>query len=242
MAEGLLSFIMKIKFVNNLQGERTKLNEGRSQGDAFAFCKKTAPGVFEAIQPLSTCKDYLNDVVWSENTGNSGLFYGLQSKPCGCFGGRYAYIAISILPHARDPNYKHPKHDKLVEGLISLCNPKRPSLLRQAEEALDVKWKTKFFDAGEGVVIAVLPRFWTEYMYLISLWSLLTRLDITYDGKLDLVKYMETYSWDDTYVVKGVLPRLKRLIKGERPKQPMPDAKSANTYNVHNAGAYTFSF
>lgn len=242
MAEGLLPFLMKIKFINNLQGKRTKLNEGRSQGDAYAFCKRAGPGVFEAIQPLSTCKDYLNDVVWSENTGNSGLFYGLQSKPCGCFGGRYAYIAISILPHAGDPNYKHPEHSRLVELLLSLCNPKRPSLLSQAEEALGVKWKTKFFDAGEGVVIAALPRFWTKYMYLISLWSLLTRLDITYDGKLDLIKYMEAYSWDDTYIVKGVLPKLQRLIKGERPKQPMPNANLANTFNVHNAGAYSFNF
>jgi len=239
---GSFSFLMKIKFVNNLQANRLKLTEGRNTGDAFAFCKKTAPGVFETIQPLSTCKDYLNDVVWSENTGGEGLFYGLRSKPCGCFGARYAYIAISILPHSGDPKYKHAKHEKLIEGLLSLCDPKRPSLLRQAEEALGIKFKTRSFDAGDGVVIAFLPRFWTKYMYLISLWSLLTRLDITYDGKLDLIKYMETYSWDDTYIVKGVLPKFKRILKGELPKQPMPNANLANTHNVHNAGAYSFNF
>lgn len=236
------SFFMKIKFVNDLQAKRGNLIEGRHVGDAFAFCRKKSSGVFEAIQPLSTCKDYLNDVVWSENTGGSATFYGLASKPCKCFGARYAYVAISIMHRHAEPSYKHPKHDKLVEGLAALCNPKRPSLLRQAEEALGIRWKTRFFDAGDGVVIAFLPRFWTKYMYLISLWSLLTRLDITYNGEQELIKYLEAYCWDDAYIVKGAIPKIKRMLKGDLPAQPMPPQDKAGTYNVHNAGIWSFHF
>ena len=64
---------------------RGKLNEGRNYQMGFAFCKKVSNKVLETIQPISPCKDYLNDVVYSERTGKNVSAYGLNTSKLGLF-------------------------------------------------------------------------------------------------------------------------------------------------------------
>ena len=52
---------------------RSKLCEGRSYQMGFAFLKKLDNNTFETVQPISPCKDYLNDVIFLKILAILGL-------------------------------------------------------------------------------------------------------------------------------------------------------------------------
>ena len=59
--------------------DRNVLIEGRSSGMGFAMLKKDKTN-YETVNPLSPCKDYLNEVVFTENTGYPTKAHGLDYK------------------------------------------------------------------------------------------------------------------------------------------------------------------
>ena len=78
--------------------DRGKLCEGRNFNMGFAFCKQLEDGTFETVQPLSPCKDYLNDVIYSEHTGNTFYACGLDTKKHGIFeNAPHGFLAIKML-------------------------------------------------------------------------------------------------------------------------------------------------
>lgn len=57
--------------------DRSVLSEGRSSGMGFAMLKKIDDNNYETVNPISPCKDYLAEVVFTENTGLPTKAYGL---------------------------------------------------------------------------------------------------------------------------------------------------------------------
>lgn len=57
---------------------RAQLIEGRSYGVGFAFLAMLGEGVLETITPFSTCKDYLNDVLWVDKFKRPLHVFGLR--------------------------------------------------------------------------------------------------------------------------------------------------------------------
>lgn len=87
---------------------RAKLGEGRAVGMAFAMLKETANNKYETISPFSPCKDYLNDVIYTEHTGITMGACGLQTLPKqGILNNRYIYLGIKFLnrKESDDENY-----------------------------------------------------------------------------------------------------------------------------------------
>ena len=67
------------------------------------------------VTPISPCKDYLNDVVWSEAVNKSVSIYGLSYEKKDIYDKKYAYIIISILTSKSGTEY--PTYKKDVERL-----------------------------------------------------------------------------------------------------------------------------
>src|SRR5687768_15710647 len=76
--------------------DRSVLCEGRNYGIGFAFCKRTGD-VLETVQPVSPCKDYLNDVVYSEHSGQPFSAWGLRTSKKNIFyADEGAYVLFQV--------------------------------------------------------------------------------------------------------------------------------------------------
>lgn len=218
---------------------RGKLMEGRNYQMGFAFCKKVSNKVFETIQPISPCKDYLNDVVYSERTGNPVSAYGLSTKKIDLFTRkRKAYLAIKIMDY-----YGYNGFNKLAQHTENLKNnyANLNKFLNYFEEKLGMS-KTQVAPADNDSFVLILPIGWTKYNYAISLYSLLARVGQFYDGTTDPITFMETYKDfpEDSYLVKSIVPKVKKLLDiGKLPEQNLNDLGSGT--NVHNAGIAAFN-
>ena len=68
--------------------KRKELGEGRDHGLGFAFLKKNKKDDYETRNAFTACKDYLNDLIYVENTereidkihGFSGKIYKKLEK------------------------------------------------------------------------------------------------------------------------------------------------------------------
>ncbi len=83
---------------------RKVLIEGRSYGTSFALAA-LKDNTFECVGPLSPCKDYLNDQVFSEETGIPCAAWGYKAIQVGLFKDGLAHIAVRVLPNFGGSKY-----------------------------------------------------------------------------------------------------------------------------------------
>ena len=105
---------MKLKFVN--KHDRSVCSEGRIQGVSFAFCT-LKDGVLETIMPISACKDYLNDVIYAEETGRSFESYRVNFKKLNLFDEGWGHLVMTVLKAGRGTNIEYGSWKKEVAML-----------------------------------------------------------------------------------------------------------------------------
>lgn len=212
--------------------DRGKLYEGRNVGIGFAFCKRGGD-VITTVMPISCCKDYLGDQVYSERTGKSYSAYGFNSSKQGIFWNSWAYVVMGILPYSRTATLKS-DHKELEE---SLMNPERglKPFLSHFEVLLGIN-PTTFSQIAPNRLLGVLDAKWTEATYLISLWSLLVRVGLKFKEG-DPMGFLKKVNDDDAYTVKAVIPKIERLMTKDFPVQDFTKA-----CNWHDMGIQNFPF
>ena len=219
---------------------RAILNEGRNYGVGFAFAKRTDKNTLETVDPISPCKDYLNDRVFTEATGEPFQACGLKTTPQNIFDGELAYLVMAVCKQGRNlveyANYKR-DYQALNDNYANA-----QKLINWFEDALKLKNKTKILKIKENSFVCVLPKFWAEMTYLISLYSLIIRMGIFYDGKALPFDFFTNYSQEsgDKYYMNTVIRKMKMMIGGFIPKQDMKALILNKT--VHGNGIVTFLF
>lgn len=157
------------------QKDRRSLNEGVSVGWGFGFCKLEGDN-FKLVQPISPCKDYLNDVVYVETTDKDKIYaYGLEYEKTGCLQDDYAYIAImpiDFTPTVLLSTYVNNIHD--LDDFFGFSR----SLLIETNE-LGPK--------DQPITILRIDKRWTAHVYLISAYTYIFRELAT--KKLDLTSF-----------------------------------------------------
>jgi len=209
---------------------RKRLEEGRNYGMGFAFLKQVAINTYETVQPISQCKDYLNDVVYSEATGKRCEAYGLSYEKQGIFEGSHGYICFSILDYHSGDRYQHKqseienvtKNFKNIEGLLNYYE----------DEVFGLDSFTEIEQVDTNMWFAKIPVFWCSATFLISLWSLLVRASIWYDGKKSPEEYLKGIQGPDAYNIPTALTKLPKI--NSETKQDMSQYQG-NT-DVHNCG------
>jgi hypothetical protein len=214
---------------------RSVLSEGRNKGMGFALCKRDGD-TYTTVQPVSPCKDYLNDVVYSERTGKPYQAWGLKTKKEDIFSGDRGYMVISICGEgaSRPRPYGEFESDKkrLNDGLGLI-----QGFINSIEKLLKIENLTVMTKIEDNLVMVDFPLFWSEGTYLISLFSLLLRIAIKYN-KGDPLEFMSKVNDEDSYMAANALAKLKRMIGGCVPKQDL----SKLTSGVHDLGIYSFNF
>lgn len=202
--------------------DRNKLGEGRDYGMGFAFCKKTGDREFETVQPISPCKDYLNEPVYTEATGKASSAYGLSYSKQGIFEDQpFGYLAIKILPHHGGSTYNElEKHKENLKN--NYLNIK--ILLRAFEEIFKIEERTRIYKTSDAeTYLLYVPLKWTKGTYLISLYTLLVRIGQFYDGIQDPKEFVKSFSAfnPDTYLAKQAYEKVTKYFGKELPEQKM---------------------
>lgn len=204
---------------------RKKLIEGRDYGIGMAFLTPKnymlQKGIsFRAMQAFSCCKDYLNDVVYVEETTKPlKKIYGFKHKYTGLFRKKtYVYLGVRALHYNSTPLKKWNKFDEatklLQENYINL---------ERAINALEAHLKlsngrTTIKGISGDVLILKVPRVWVKKGFLISLYTLFIRNFFNISektSKLEIIKMVTTqknslFTKNDSYLHKEIEKFLER--------------------------------
>ena len=218
-----------MKVINKLT--RKNLGEGRDRQMGFGFCKKIDDKTVETVSPISPCKDYLNDVVWSEHTGKSITVYGLSYKPHDIKGDIW-YFAVKLCP----PFYEDKDYDLETQKKPLSENYKNiVKLLNHVEKLLKLETFSKIYKANDDIFILAIPADWCKYTYSISLYSLLVRMGQFYTGVESPDEFLEKYSNNlDIMLWRNAKKKYKELLKTGFKTQNLEELKGGG--NVHNNG------
>ena len=191
---------------------RDDLTEGRTYGMAFAFVKKMkTKNKYKMVQPLSPCKDYLAEPVFTENTGIWSRAYGLEyKKKLNIFSKKFAYLVIKILKTTNNTypssiyNYEDDcelldKNYKIIEANINDME-KHLELSNLTEIVpcviMDKGHNNNDRDNDDAYLMKV-PIEWCQNISSISLYTLLIRSLMRSDKKVDITEYHEQYKHSD---------------------------------------------
>lgn len=238
---------VKIKEVKN----RGVLNEGRNSGMGFAFLKKTKSlvtreVVYKTVQPVSPCKDYLAEVVFTELTGIGTQGCGLKyPKKLNIQDKDYFYMAIQIQKTKDGAYHGYSTFEKDLNNLND--NYKNIEVfINKIEEDLQLKNKTTILKANDDYYLINVPKEWCISSIMISMYTLLIRCAQVYDGKQDHNEFMEKLSGDmkniDGGLLKSALPKIKEILKTKKfvpqYKNDLKQAEDKNNkwWSPHNNG------
>ena len=224
---------IKFKFIN--KHKRSVLAEGRNKGMAYTFAKREEDKLVSAY-PLTCCKDFLNDEVYSEITGNPYNIYGLKSFKQNLFDENVGFMVISIEKEGRDLiEYKGYLEDYKT---LQSNYPNLQKFINYFEDKFKLEQKTVIGQIKENRYLVIVPMFWCEATYRISLYSLLLRIGMYWNGEIDVLKFLYDFdkNSEDKYFVNSIKNKLQKMLDGEIPEQ---DLSKLN--NPHNEGIIGFN-
>lgn len=173
-----------MKIIDNK--DRSILNEGRNLGIGFAMLKKINKDTYETVNPISPCKDYLNEVIFTENTGFPTRGCGLKySKKNNIYGKYYAYMVVKVLPKFGRETYEHKIDGIPVSELRDIFKKKYKTVMKflnEFEEELGLR-KTKIIKTENDYFLVIFDKEWCVSTYSISLYTLLFRTGRLYQNE-----------------------------------------------------------
>ena len=145
----------------------------------FAFCKKIEDDKFETVQPISPCKDYLNDVLAAERLMTPAETCGLKYTPQGIFPeGKSAYLAFKIVGYqAKNMGGEYAKKYNPYADEVRLHETYRKiqGILNDIEGQLNFESTTIIERGKDNTFLCTVPHEWLSSTYMVSLYSLIIR-------------------------------------------------------------------
>lgn len=222
----------KFTFLN--EHDRGRLSEGRNYGLGTAFCKRNDSQLV-ATHAITACKDFENDVIYSEVTGRNFSVYGLHTKKQNLFSDGYGYLVFSILKQNRSTDeYIGYKEDRAA---LNGNYKNIQKFINYFDEQFGAN-KTIIKKLKNNLFLAVLDaKFWCRYSYLISFYILMLRLGLKYKEG-NPINYLDNNKCgDDYYTWNSIREKTKRMLNKEFPNQDL-----FNLSNPHRYGIVYFSF
>jgi hypothetical protein len=223
------------KPIIKLDDTRSKLIEGRSSGIGFAFLKQVKPGEFEGVQPISPCKDYMNDVVYSEHTGKPFRVWGLSTTKRDIFD-THAYVAFaSTTGNKYDTKAFIEKEVKLFkENFANLLG-----LVNAIEKAMGFKEFTEMVQVEDNLVFAKIPLEWVKTTWATSLWGFIVRNAIhatDFSDPIESFQKAVDATMEDSMYFKTIKKVLPRIFKDGFPEQDL----LAGNFSIHDEGIIAY--
>lgn len=210
---------------------RSCLSEGRQHGIGFGFAKKEGD-TLTLVQPISPCKDYLNDVVWSEATGKPYQIYGLKTTKQDIFSEGIGWLVFGVCKYKAGADYGSFDKDSaaLDANILNI-----QSAINWFEDKMGVQ-ESSVLKLEDNRFVVVAPKFWVESTYRISLYSLIIRAALHFKGG-DILDYLYKLEDADRYIFNGIKPKIESMLAGKIPVQDMSKVTSP-----HGLGILGFQF
>lgn len=227
---------------------RYVLSEGRNSGIGFAFLKRLDSEKYETVQPFSPCKDYLNEVVFTEKYNVPTKAHGLNyPKKLNIFT-EVGYLGFKIMV-SKQNNYGF--NTKGVDSDIENLNSNFHNIqlfLNLIEDKLGIN-PSLIKKVDSNLYIVQLDTKWIISTPTISLYTLLLRIAQYYDGDSDIINFIEKYSKEtttqDKSLATALLPKFTTILdKGILPPQPkfsLPPVDKPYTSSPHGYGIIGFN-
>ncbi|MFW6311691.1 MAG: hypothetical protein ACOC1K_05595, partial [Nanoarchaeota archaeon] len=97
--------------------------------------------------------------------------------------------------------------------------------------------------ANDDLFLVKMPSFWTKRIYLLSLYTLLLRAFQYYKPEITAEKAIKknNVKEGDTFMLKGIQDKIKRILNGELPKQELSTNLNSNmVHNLYGIVSYKF--
>lgn len=164
---------------------RSQLYEGRICGLGFGFAKKIDDTHYQLMQPISTCKDYLNDFIYYHKYKSEISCYGLKvpySKNS-LFFDKENYLFIQVLDcYINDGSYEHLSREiKLLDDNYEYLE----KTVQDFEEYFGLKSRTKITKVQDNLYMLSFGKEWIKSPYTLSFYTLMIRVF----AKLDRSEY-----------------------------------------------------
>lgn len=217
-----------MKIIDEVSAKFSLSEAGHGQREVqFAYITKEG----KTITPFCRCKDYFNDMFFTEKTGKAVSIYGFNWKQ-GNGKGVLDQDRLTIAVRLRNRNNTQEFYDikdeevKSVFLLLKQFNDSNKFNTLEVENSDDNKYVIISFDKK-----------WIEIPYLCSAFHLFIRLGFTYKEGEDLISFYEKGSKnfispsDESYF-RSAKNKIKDLLEGKiDTKQKYEDY---NTGNIHN--------
>lgn len=224
---------MKYTLVDNTK--RSVLIEGRDYGLGFGFCKRIKDEL-HVINPISPCKDYMNDVVFSEKTGKPYSAWGLNTEKQDIFEHGVGYVLMAVCGSgARSPSKYHGMEQDLKDLEANFKSMEK--IINWFEKGFSIKHRTEIVKLEDNRFVAIAPMFWCEATYLISLYTLILRCAMPRGDVEPMSVLANDPPADDYSSAKAAIPKVKQMLKGTIPVQDF-----TKPFGVHDMGIVSFSF
>ncbi len=217
--------------------DRKKLHEGRNYGFGGGFAKREND-TLTMVMPISACGDYYAEIIHSEHTGKSWTAHGLHYSKQDIFDKKngVAYMICNILPINHGGKYNEYDRDlkALEENYKNL-----QTFLNWFEKKFKSKIFTEIIKLEDNKFLFIVPLFWCQGTYLISLYKYLSRVGIFYKNEEPL-SYLDSFNYNsgDQYMWNNIKPKLQRMLDGFIPEQKM----TSNDSCPHNLGIVSYNF
>lgn len=165
--------------------QRQTLVEGRTYGLGFGFAKKIDDTHYQLMQPISTCKDYLNDFIFYHKYNSDISCYGLNViySDDSLFFGEENYLFIQVL--ASNNSFDKYKHLSKEEQLLNENYEYLEKTIQDFEEYFGIESKTKITKIRNNLYMLSFGKEWIESPYTLSFYTLMIRVF----AKLNRSKY-----------------------------------------------------
>lgn len=234
-------------------GDRMKCNEGRNHQMGFALMKRWKNGNYTTLNPFLCCRDYLNDWCFTYKTRISLSNFNVTTKPKmrlvdddGFF-----YLGVKIMPHKYDGGYPlmpGSSFNKVVHknsyGPYSVDVKRLQNnilnvitLLNFADDQFKVQ-RTTVEEAENGVWAFKIDKFWLQYAYRLSMYTLFLRMAQFWNGKgspLTFLKAFENISDLQLWQQDGAQMLKYLTLEEKMPEFDLTQIKESEINNKSNS-------
>lgn len=220
--------------------DRKILAEGRNFGFGFSILEKSEDNKYKTLMPFTACKDYLNDFVFVERM-NKPLdeIHGFKHKYTGKLQEQeFFYLGVKAVHYKGGAIYKKFEDIKsaLETNQVNLLN-----FLHKLEEYFNVQTRTEIDNYLEDTLILKVPIFWTDFSFLISLYTLLirgfaniTEDELKNDFKDIIINKNNPVIIGDNMLLKGLIKLVNSVKIENLLDYTYPD--NADSSTIHNFG------
>lgn len=203
-----------MKIIENVKSNLSEIGHGPKEVQ-FAFIDDETG---KTITPFCMCKDFFNDMFWSNKVKKPITKFGFKWEP-----NKHKDVLnrdiLSLTIRLRDKiNYEKffEITDKELKGVKSILN-------KFEKVNKFIKTKVEYSDEKKYLIISFDNK-WSDVPYLLSAFLFIIRLGLTYDGKSDIIEYFkvtskEFISPNDAMYFKSAETRIKHLLEGKIDKK-----------------------